>query len=179
MISREQAERAIRWADPEEVVRLAYGAAEAADTVAGAVLDLEHGEIVGRLPDWDGEFRRATEVLLWTVSRVDHLCFYELLASEDNRGNLLDDREVGEVLMRVREGMRWVNLDAEEYIPEALIGKMADGYFVRVGDRRAEEYVRYLQKDRDRPHPMPNVHDFLHLARAGLDRAYGTGPSRG
>ena len=46
-------------------------------------------------------------------------------------------------------------------------------------DRRAEEYVRYLQDDPDRPHPMPDADDFLHLARAGLDRVYRTGPARG
>ncbi len=173
VLTREAAERAIRLADPEEVVRLAWAGAAASDAGAGTVLDLEYDEIVGQLPDWDGEFRSATKVLLWEVSREEHWRFYWLLKEEDGRGNWLDDDGVREALLRVREGLRWVGLDADERLPEALIDKMASAYNVRIGDRRAEEYVRHLKEDPDRPHPMPTTDDLLGIARPHLDRVYG------
>ncbi len=168
ILTREDAERAIRQADPEEVVRLAY--------VGGAaVLDLEHGYVLARGEVEGWETCGATEVLLWTVSREDHFFFRDLLFSEDNGGNWLDDEEVGEVLLRVREGMMSMRLDAE-CVPVELLGEMVSAYSMRVHDRRAEEYVRSLQDDPDPANPMPYNDDFLRLARGDIDRIYGTVP---
>lgn len=167
-LSREDAERAIRQADPEEVVRLAY--------VGGtAVLELEHGYVLARGEVEGWETCAPTEVLLWTVSREDHWSFYWWLESEDSRGNWLDGDEVEEVLLRVREGMMSMRLDAE-CVPVELFGEMVSAYSVRVQDRRAEEYVRSLQDDPDPANPMPYNEDFLRLARGDLDRIYGTVP---
>lgn len=141
-----------------------------------AVLDLEYGEVLAcnEVKGW--ETVGSTEVLLWTIQSEDRWRFHQLSQAEYGRGNWLGDYEVREVLLRVREGMRYANLDAEGCLPEALIDGMVDGYSVRASDRRAERYVRSLRDDLDRPDAMPDADDFLRVARERLDCVYGAVP---
>lgn len=184
VLSRNEAERAIRLADPEEVVSLAFCAAIGGED-GGAILDLETGDILARagaftppLNPRAGE-RGEVYVVLHTVSAATReTVWYESHEASVRAGehHVLRDEEVREVLERTRERMRAEGHDEREIAgadAQSISVEEAEEYLEGKGetyeDRLGHEFAYQLFNDLF----MPTVSHFARLAREQLDAIYG------
>ncbi len=185
VITREEAERAIREADPNEVVILAFVAAIGHED-GGAILDLETGDILARAgactPSLNprlGE-REEVYVVLHTVSNYTREIFWHesyeasVLTGEHH---VLRDEEVQEVLERTRERMRTEGHDEREIADadaQSISKEEAEEYLEEKNeayeDRLGEDFAYQLFNDLN----MPNTGHFAHRAREQLDAIYGS-----